>query len=110
MPTTTLPLTGRLAATDTEQAVADLRYTITQTTSSRGKLIRRPDTDKLENGETFTQAEIENGTIRYDLAPAGQSSDQTDTFRFTVSDGQPNGTTTEQTFTITITGRCSKPN
>lgn len=73
-------------------------YTLTAQPAN-GSLFRAGTTGSLGSGATFTQADIDNGRILYshDSSPTNS-----DTFRFTVSDGE--ATLPEAIFEISVTG------
>lgn len=86
-----------LAATDADNSEGILRYTITDL-ADYGTLSNTNTAHIYALGESFTQADIDAGYIRY---AHNNSSNFTDSFSFTLSDGY--ATTAASTFNITIT-------
>ncbi|MBD2843599.1 S-layer homology domain-containing protein [Paenibacillus sp. IB182496] len=87
--------TSALEASDEEQAAAELIYTV-QAIPAHGELTSGGAS--LQASDTFTQADIDNGTLSYQHDGSETVSDG---FAFTVSDGEL--TLTDQSFSITIT-------
>jgi hypothetical protein len=86
----------QLQTTDHEQNATALTYTI-GTVPANGTL--KLDGTPLSNGDTFTQDDIDNELLTYEH---DNSSNLSDSFTFTVSDGA-GGSITDTTFSITIT-------
>ncbi|MDP3840570.1 MAG: DUF4347 domain-containing protein, partial [Methylococcales bacterium] len=86
---TTTITNAMLNVTDAEQAASALTYTLV-TASTKGV---------LSAGSTFTQADINNGLIKY---TPNLNANGSDSFTFSVSDGV-GGTVIAQTFNFTIT-------
>ena len=89
-----------LQVTDSVAAAADLTYTVEQTTLE-GRIFRDANDndsvnpgENLANGATFTQANINNGEIKYRQNPS-EDTPNGDSFSFTVED--PEGQTIEET-------------
>lgn len=87
--------TGLLETTDVDHTPSQLLYSITIATANG--TLRRSGT-ALGVGSTFSQADLDAGLITYDHAGGENSSDS---FSFTVDDGQ--GSSTSGTFNISIT-------
>lgn len=88
---------SELETTDPEQSASQLTYTI-DTDVSEGQLVNTNASTQLDQGDTFTQADINNGDIQYQHDGTEPVSDVH--FDFTVSDGQ--GGSTSGTFSFTI--------
>lgn len=86
-----------LAATDADNSESILRYTITDL-ADYGTLVNTNTAHTYLLGESFTQADINAGYIRY---THNNSANFSDSFSFTVSDGY--ASTAASTFNITIT-------
>ena len=86
-----------LSASDTDNSETYLKYTITDLTDY-GTLTNTNSGHTYAAGESFTQADIDSGYIRY---THNNSANFTDSFSFTISDGY--STTAASTFNITIT-------
>ena len=84
-----------LQTTDVDNTPAQLVYTVTAATGN-GTL--RLSGTALGVSDTFTQADIDGGLVTYDH---DGSETTTDSFDFSVDDGQ--GTSTSGTFNITVT-------
>ncbi len=84
-----------LLTTDVDNTAGQLTYTLTSAVS-QGTL--RLNGVALNNGSTFTQADINSGLVTYDH---NGTENFTDAFSFNVDDGA--GTTSASTFSITIT-------
>ncbi|MEZ6087262.1 MAG: cadherin-like domain-containing protein [Pirellulaceae bacterium] len=93
--TGTVITTAMLRTTDVDNADAQLSYTV-DAVPTNGTL--RLSGAALSNGQTFTQDDIDAGNVTYDHDGSQTS---TDSFDFTVDDGQ--GTDTSSTFNFTIT-------
>ncbi len=88
--------TAKLQVTDTEQAASALTYTVT-TATTKGALTNNGTT--LGVGNTFTQADINNGYLKF---TPNFNANGSDSFTFSVSDSA-GGTLSGQTFNFTIT-------
>jgi hypothetical protein len=86
-----------LASTDADNSESILRYTITDL-ADYGSLTNTNTAHTYVLGESFTQADIDAGYIRY---AHNNTANFTDSFSFTVSDGY--ATTAGSTFNISIT-------
>ena len=91
-PSTVAIASGALSTTDVDNTPAQLTYTIT--TGPINGTLRRSGTATT----SFTQADINAGLITYQH---NNSATTSDSFAFTVNDGQ--GTSTTATFNITVT-------
>ncbi len=89
--------TAKLASTDADNSESILRYTITDL-ADYGTLTNTNTSHTYILGESFTQADIDAGYIRY---THNNTLNFSDSFSFTVSDGY--ATTAASTFNITIT-------
>ncbi len=87
--------TSQLSASDIDEPAQTLTYTV-NTTVQNGTL--RLNTIVLEDGDTFTQADIENNNIIYEHNGTETSSDN---FEFSIDDGN-GGQVLNQIFNITI--------
>jgi len=102
---------GALAASDPEQGAGALTYTVNTTVASGTLYVDANGNDTLDAGEglsdgdSFTQADIDNGNLLYDH---DGSETLSDAFDFTVSDGA-GGSATPATFDITLTARNDAP-
>jgi len=91
------PITRSLLETaDSESAPSNLQYTI-DTAPVNGTLDNGGTA--LSSGDTFTQADINNGEITYTHDGSATTSDS---FDFTVTDQGGSGTSTSGTFSVTI--------
>src|SRR5262245_5569305 len=86
---------AKLLTTDVDNSATQLTYTITSATTNG--TLRKSGTALGVNG-TFTQDDINNNRITYDHNGSETTSDS---FAFSVNDGQ--GTATSGTFSITVT-------
>ncbi len=85
---------SNLEATDIEQSASQLTYTIN--TKPANGILRLSGT-ALNNGDTYTQQDINNGNLTYDHDGSETTSDS---YSFTVDDG--NGGSVSGVFNITI--------
>lgn len=88
---------AKLSSTDTDNSESILRYTITDLTDY-GSLTNTNTSHTYILGETFTQADIDAGYIHY---THNNTTNFTDSFSFTVSDGY--ATTASSSFNFSIT-------
>jgi len=84
-----------LLVTDTDNTPSEIVYTITQAPNANKGFIQR-GTALLNVGSKFTQDDINNNIIKYNLLPTGGN----DSFTFTASDGS--GTIGPASFSITV--------
>jgi len=76
---------GLLLTTDVDNSTTQLVYTLNQAPTSGQLVINEPGNRRvILAGQTFTQADIDNGWLRYNLTTTGQSSDS---LQISVSDG-----------------------
>ena len=99
---------AHLLASDPDNSADELRYTLTST-PAYGKLEYFKDDvtgwTTIPNGQTFTQADIDAGRVRY-VANGGVTNGSVDSLAFTVSDGALSG---NGTFAITISNSNTAP-
>lgn len=101
---TNTTITGaKLAATDADNSESILRYTITDL-ADYGTISNTNTSHTYILGESFTQADIDAGYIRY---THNNTTNFTDSFSFTVSDGY--ATTAASTFNFSITPSNAAP-
>ncbi|MEQ8404485.1 MAG: cadherin-like domain-containing protein, partial [Oceanicaulis sp.] len=98
-----------LDTTDDEEGPGDLTYTLDSTTSNGVLWLDDGDGtleagEELTSGETFTQADIDAGDLRY-THDGGETT--SDSFQFDVSDGTDS--VDDQTFNITVTPQNDPP-
>jgi Ca2+-binding RTX toxin-like protein len=93
----TVVTNGLLNTTDQDTGVSLIVYTLTAA-PAHGTLTKSGVV--LGAGNTFTQANINAGFIKYSQ---NGDEDPTDSFSFTVGDGTPGNTSSVQTFLITVT-------
>jgi len=88
---------SELETTDPEQGAADLTYTI-DTDVTEGNLFNTNTSTQLDQTDTFTQADLNNGAIEY--RHDGTEPETGVSFDFTVRDGQGGSTSGSFGFTI----------
>lgn len=96
--TTVQPIAkDQLQSLDVEQSAAEIIYTLTELPSLGSLSLGET---QLETGQTFSQADIDNRLVTYQLNSLETPSDR---FSFTVNDGQ-GGELANQSFNISIGG------
>jgi Ca2+-binding RTX toxin-like protein len=86
---------AELLATDPDNSPREITYTITKAPSATQGFVQRGSTF-LNVGDTFTQDDINNNIVKYNLLATGSN----DSFSFTVSDGF--GKVGPSSFSITV--------
>jgi len=88
--------TSELEVVDQNDGPSDLTYTITSDVGE-GEIVNTSTSAQLDQGDTFTQADIDNGDLSYDHTASNANDDS---FDFEAAD--PDGQTAGGTFDITV--------
>ena len=89
---------GLLETTDEESAPSDLQYTI-DTDVAEGQLRNTDTATDLDQGDTFTQADIDNGEVSY---TPNTNYNGSDSFTFTLTDDDGATGVSDETFSIQV--------